>query len=249
MKIIFLGIGPACDENYPNNSQIVISNKINLLVDCGYSVPTQFWRHNSNPNFLDAIYISHQHADHFFGLPALLLRMWEDGREKDVTIICQKELRDSFEEFMGYAYKGFLEKFKYKINFIESKNGGNLEFGDLNLSFCKTAHSGENLAIRISNFEESIIYSGDGSPLDANFYKNTDILVQETFLYNEEKEGHASIVFAIKFAEDNNIKTLALTHMSRNFRKNELPKLRDKIIGSSQKVKIIIPEPLEEYDL
>jgi hypothetical protein len=35
--------------------------------------------------------------------------------------------------------------------------------------------------------------------------------------------------------------------MNRDFRKNDLPKVRDKI--KSDSVKIIIPEPLEEYDL
>jgi hypothetical protein len=35
--------------------------------------------------------------------------------------------------------------------------------------------------------------------------------------------------------------------MNRDFRKNDLPKMRDKI--NSNKIKIIIPEPLEEYNL
>lgn len=244
MKVIFLGVGEAFDENLPNNSQLIIAEKTRLLLDCGYSIPPQLWKFNSGPNFLDAIYISHQHADHFFGLPPVLMRMWEDGREKDLTIIGLKGLKDFFE----YAYKDFLKKFKYKINLVESEDGETAEFQNLKLSFAKTLHSGENLAIKISDGKKVMAYSGDGSLIaSGNFYKNLDLLISETYFYDKEIIGHSSIVSAIKFAEENNVKCLALTHINRDFRKNELPKIREKI--KSAKVKIIIPEPLEEYSL
>ncbi|MCX6722879.1 MAG: MBL fold metallo-hydrolase [Candidatus Staskawiczbacteria bacterium] len=90
MKIIFLGVGEAFDENLPNNSQLIITDKTKLLLDCGFTVPPQLWKYNPDYNFLDAIYISHQHADHYFGLPAILLRMWEGGREKDLLLFVPK---------------------------------------------------------------------------------------------------------------------------------------------------------------
>ena len=244
MKITFLGVGEAFDENLPNNSHVISTGKTNLLLDCGFNIPQQLWRFNSDPNFLDAINISHQHADHYFGLPAVLLKMWEGGRERDLTIISQTGIKD----FMNFAYKGFLEKFKYKINLIESSEGKVADFQDLKLSFENTTHSGDNLAVRVENEGKTVVYSGDGAPKqNSDFYKNLDLLIQETYLYDQEKIGHASIVGAIKLAEDNNIKCLALTHINRDFRKNELAKIKDRI--RSDKVKIIIPEPLEEYNI
>jgi ribonuclease BN (tRNA processing enzyme) len=248
MKIIFLGVGEAFDENYPNNSVLVSTEKTKILLDCGFNIPQQLWKFNPDPNFLDAIYISHQHADHFFGLPALLLRMWEGGRERDLTIICQKEMKESFRDFMEYAYKGFMDKFKYKINLIESKDGGYIKFQDLDFSFEETVHSGKNLAVKITDRSANFSFSGDGSPVaGSDFYKNLDLLTLETYLYDKEIIGHSSIKSAIAFAEKNNVKCLALTHMNRDFRKNELPALRDQI--KSEKVKIIIPEPLEKINL
>lgn len=248
MKIKFLGVGEAFDNNLPNNSQLLTSNKTNLLIDCGFNIPQQLWKFNEDPNFLDAIYISHQHADHYFGLPAVLLRMWEGGRKKNLTIICQKGMKDSFKDFMDFAYKDFMKKFKYKINLIESKEGKIVDFNDLKLSFEKTVHSGENLAVKISDGKNTFCFSGDGSPLEnSRFYKNIDLLIQETYMYNVEKIGHASIVGTISFAEKNNIKCLAITHINRDLRKNDLPKIKDKI--KSDKVKIIIPEPMDEVDL
>jgi len=243
MKVIFLGVGEAFDENYPNNSHLIVTDKTKLLLDCGFTVPPQLWKYNPDSNFLDAIYISHQHADHYFGLPPVLTRMWEDGRQRDLMVITQKGLQD----FMDYAYKDFGKKFEYKINLVESKEGEILKFNDLELSFAKTIHSRENLAVKILDGKNTVAYTGDGAPIESDFYKNLDLLIIETYLYNEEKIGHSSVISAIEFAEKNNIKCLALTHMNRSFRKNELPKIKDKI--KSDKVKIIIPEPLDEYSL
>ncbi len=248
MKVIFLGVGEAFDENYPNNSSLVLTDKTKLLLDCGFTIPWQMWKFNPDPNFLDAICISHIHGDHFLGLPALLLRMWEGGRKRDLTIICQNNIKDHFAGFMESIYSGFMELFEYKINLVESKDDKQINFQDLKLSFAKTVHSGENLAVKIDDGNNIYAYGGDGSPIPGtDFYKGLDLLVLETYLYDQEKIGHSSIVSAIKFAEENKVKCLALTHMNRDFRKNDLPKLKDKI--KSGTVKIIIPEPLDEYDV
>ena len=90
MKVIFLGVGEAFDENNPNNSHLVLSGKTSLLLDCGFVVPYQLWKYNNDQSFLDGVYITHPHADHYFGLPALLVRMSEEKRTRQFTIICQK---------------------------------------------------------------------------------------------------------------------------------------------------------------
>ncbi|MGA2418401.1 MAG: ribonuclease Z [Candidatus Staskawiczbacteria bacterium] len=251
MKVIFLGVGEAFDENTPNNSHLIVTEKTKLLLDCGLTAAPQVWKFNPGQSFLDAIYISHWHADHYFGLPGLLVRMWEggNGRTRPITIISRKGFKDQFKKLMDLAYLGFQEKFNFNIEIIEINEKEEIAFNDLKLSFNPTVHSGENLAVKISDGKNAVAYSGDGSPIAGNnFYKSLDLLILETYLYDKEIIGHSSIVSAISFAENNNVKCLALTHINRDFRKNELPKLKDKI-KTCEKVKIIIPEPLDEYDL
>jgi len=251
MKVIFLGVGEAFDENIPNNSHLIVTEKTKLLLDCGLTSAPQVWKFNPDQDYLDAIYISHWHADHYFGLPGLLLRMWQGGdkgRTRPITIISKKGFKDQFNKLMDLAYAGFSEKFKFKIEIIEIAEKEEIIFKDLKLSFVPTVHSGENLAIKISDGKNVLAYSGDGSPIAGdNFYKDLDLLILETYLYDKEIIGHSSIISAIKFAENNNVKYLVLTHINRDFRKNELPGMRDKI--KSDKVKVIIPEPLEEYQI
>jgi ribonuclease BN (tRNA processing enzyme) len=247
MKIKFLGVGEAFDADQPNNSHLLKTGKTKLLLDCGLTAAPQMWKYNQDPGFLDAIYISHWHADHYFGLPGLLLRVWEKERTRPLAIISKKGFKEQFDKLMDLAYLGFRDKFKYEIKIVEVEEEKEIEFQDLKLNFQKTVHSGENFAVKISDGKNVYAYSGDGSPVSGtDFYKDLDLLIQEAYLYDQEKIGHASIVGAIKFAEENNVKCLALTHISRDFRQNELPQMRDKI--KSDKVKIIIPEPMDEYD-
>lgn len=248
MKVTFLGIGEAFDENTPNNSHLILTERTKLLLDCGLTAAPQVWKFNPDQSFLDAIYISHWHADHYFGLPALLVRMKEEERKRPLTIISRKGFSEQFKSLIDLAYSGFREKLGLEIEIVEVEENKGIEFQDLKLNFQKTVHSGENFAVKITSGKNTIAYGGDGSPIaGSDFYKNLDLLILETYLYDKEIIGHSSIVSAIKFAEDNNVKCLALTHINRFFRRNELPKLRDKI--KSDKVKIIIPEPLDEYNL
>ena len=83
LLVTFLGVGEACDERLPNTSVLIQpQNKEtgSLLLDCGFTVPASFFAYNQDPEDLSAIWISHFHGDHFFGLPLLLLRLYEEGR-------------------------------------------------------------------------------------------------------------------------------------------------------------------------
>jgi ribonuclease Z len=248
MKITFLGVGEAFDDTLPNNSHLLTSEKTNMLLDCGYSVPQQWFKLGKEANFLDAIWISHKHADHYFGLPILLMRMWEEGRAKPITIFCEQERVEFFSSFLETAYEGFSKKFKYEINFVGVQAGQTAACNDLEFSFAPTIHSISVLAIKVTNGKYSYCYSGDGQFIDETvaLYKNCDLVIQETYLYDEKRIGHACITDSIKMTEENNVKCLALTHLQRDFRRNELPGLRDKI--TSDKVKMLIPEPLDEFN-
>lgn len=246
MKTIFLGVGEAFDERHPNNAHL-ISSRTNLLLDCGYSVPQQLWRYNPDPSFLDAIYISHGHADHYFGIPPLLVRMWEEKRTKPLTFICPEGLKRVISGLIELGYKGISKRFQFVVDFIEVSEQQISEFNEFTLSFAKTLHPATNLAIRVTDGEHSICYSGDGMFTEKTeyLYKNADLVIHDAYSIDEAMGGHANITDLISMGERNRIKCLALTHLNRNVRKHELEKIKSEIAG--RKIHIIIPEELTEY--
>lgn len=246
MKIIHLGVGEAFDETLPNNSHLVIS-KTRLLLDCGYSVPQQLWKYNSDQSFLDGIYISHLHADHYFGIPALLTRMWEEKRKKPLAIICPKDAKSQIARLIDFAYKSIASKFEFKLDFIEAEGRQKIEFNEFELSFAPTIHSVPNLAVKIKSKNMAFCYSGDGQFTEETekLYKGTDLVIHEAFTLDEKLPNHACIAELIEMAERNRVKCLALTHIRRDVRRNQMGLIKERI--AAEKAKIIVPELLDEY--
>jgi ribonuclease BN (tRNA processing enzyme) len=248
MKVIFLGVGEAFDEDVPNNSALVISDT-KLLLDCGYAIPTQLWKYNNNQSFLDAVFISHLHADHYFGIPVLLTRMFEEKRTKHFTIICEKGSKKIIQTLMESAYRGFAAKFEFPVIYKEVKEGDRIRLNELNLEFAHSIHSISNLAVRVSDGKHTVCYSGDGmfNERTERLYKNSDLLIHEAFLYDEKRVGHGCMTDLIDMAKRRSIKCIAFTHIQRNFRKKKLNEAKKKL--SEKNIKILVPEPFDEFSL
>jgi len=248
MEIIFLGVGEAFDEEEPNTSILIRSNpgeeQVTLLLDCGFSVPPQFWKQNLPADELDGIWISHFHGDHTLGLPALVVRFWEERRRKSLTIIGQKGIEDYFHRLIDIAYQGFEERLKFPISFMELEPAERVEFFGLTLAAAENNHSRRDLALKIKDEKNTIYYSGDGSPTTEGLSLSTscDLMIQESFHPDVEIPGHATAKGAIDAAIQSSVSNLALVHIERGFRKQvvELIKKRDDIPES---LNVFVPEP------
>jgi ribonuclease Z len=68
-------------------AQVLTVGAHNYLIDCGEGTQWQMLEHRVRPHHLRAIFISHLHGDHYFGLFGLLGTMHLQGRTQALTII------------------------------------------------------------------------------------------------------------------------------------------------------------------
>jgi ribonuclease Z len=100
MEIFFFGTGAAAPSRSRNVSGAGIrmsQKKSWYLIDCGEGTQHQILRSVMSPMDIAAIFITHAHGDHWFGLPGLLSSMSLNGREKPLQIIAPACIRDTIQ--------------------------------------------------------------------------------------------------------------------------------------------------------
>ena len=254
MRVVFAGVGEAFDEHLGNTSILVSvepgKKKRQILLDCGFTAAHAFWGVSTAPMELDAVWVSHFHGDHFFGLPLLLLRFWEEGRRKPLIIVGQSRIEHHVNSAMDLAYPRFRTRLMYSIEFEEVSPGKNLDILDFKWSFAENRHSSPCLAIRLDHESGSVFYSGDGSPTDQTLAlaDRSDLIVHEAFGLHKEQAGHGTVDICLDFARKTKAKTLALVHMNRDVRRHKGEEVKTRLAGLKD-IRAFLPEPGEHLDI
>ncbi len=254
LEVVFLGVGEAFDEKNPNTSILIrIQEKgaeTNILLDCGFSAVPQVWKEIPDPEEIDSIWISHFHGDHFMGVPPLLVRYWEEGRKKPITIMGQKGIKAKITDAMEIAYPGFTERLNFPVEFVEIEPGEEIYFRDNKLRSAENEHSRRDLALRIDSGDIAIFYSGDGRPTQEtkNLAQNSTLLIHESFRFEKEIPGHGTVLGSMSMARDTGSERLALVHIQRDERQKVIERLKpiQYVKGIYQ---ILVPENMERLIL
>lgn len=239
MKVTIIGCGEAFDERFPNTSALV-EGPTTMLCDCGYSVPPAIWKAGIDRDAIDTIYISHAHADHYFGLPALLGRMWEDGRKKPLTIVSQEAVLAQIRDLMDYGYRTLSKRFEYAIEYRAAEDG--LDVGGFMFSFAPTIHSVTNLLVRLEAGGKSVCYSGDGmfTAESRERVRGADLVIHEAYWF-EESPVHGDIPRLLTMAKEEGVKELALVHVHRWLRGTGNGRIEEAMRHAG--LKVTMPEP------
>ncbi len=254
MKIKFIGVGEAFDEDLSNTSIWVRAtdgrNESSILMDCGFTVPPSFWKTRQGPDDLDAIWISHFHGDHFFGLPALLARFWEMKRRKPLLILGQREIDKIVVQTLRLAYSSLLDRFAYDIRFQTVEPGEVVEVAGFTWRSAVNGHPQRDLAVRMERGGKSLFYSGDGLPTDEtlSLARGADLVIHEAYRLDADTPGHGNIMNCIDFARAAKARALALVHIERNERRL----MWEDILRVSKEIKdfkVLAPEPGDEVEI
>jgi ribonuclease BN (tRNA processing enzyme) len=218
MDYLLLGVGEAFDAPLGNTSALLTAES-RLLLDCGYAVPAALWAHNGDPDFLDAIYLSHAHGDHYFGIPPVIGRLWESGRVRELAVITQESVFGKMRDAVELAYPGILAKCRFPLRWIPAAPDTKVEWREFRLAFAPTTHSVSNLAIRVETAGRSFAYSGDGMfTRDSRcLFSGADVLLHEAYSF-EPHPIHGDIPGVIAMAAEAKVGRLLLTHINRGTR-------------------------------
>ena len=95
MQVKILGCGSARPtRHHLPSAQVLTVAGHHYLIDAGEGVQHSLIMAGYKMTQLEALFISHAHGDHCFGLPGLLTSMAHVGRTKPLTIVTTAEVAD-----------------------------------------------------------------------------------------------------------------------------------------------------------
>ena len=113
-KIHILGCGSALPTLRHNaSSQIVEIRGKMFMVDCAEGTQMQLRRSKINFQRIQAVFISHMHGDHCFGLIGMISTFWLMGRTAPLDVYATKELGPVLDMLM----KSFCNDYSFEVRF------------------------------------------------------------------------------------------------------------------------------------
>ena len=180
--VTLLGVGEAYDAHEANSAALVEARGFTLLIDCGHSAVPAIWRRCADPDMIDAIYLTHHHADHVLGLLPVAERWISQRRRRALTILTTRSGIDHLHRLFAAGSIPLDGTAPYPI--ILRTAADTAQLGPCALAVAPTRHAVPNHAIRLELEGSRFAYSGDGRPTEQALalYADADLLVHECYV-------------------------------------------------------------------
>jgi ribonuclease BN (tRNA processing enzyme) len=233
MRLRVLGKSPSWqDAGGACSGYLLEEDGTAVLLDCGNGVFSKLRRYRDYTH-LDAVLISHLHADHFLDLVPYSYALTYAPRQQPVPVdrwpgtpdpacprlIAPPHARDVFRRVTGaWGSEDLIEN---AFSLEEYDESSSPEVGPFRFSFCKVPHFQETFAIRVqsSNGGGRLVFGADSRPTEdlVSFAKDADLLLIEATLPRPEREGergHLTPREAGEHGRDSGVGRVVLTHIS-----------------------------------
>jgi ribonuclease BN (tRNA processing enzyme) len=233
MHVQFVGCGDAFGSGGRFNTCFhLVGRGINALIDCGATSLVAMNRLAISRNEIDTIFISHFHADHFAGLPFLILEAnYVLKRERPLTIVGPPNLKTRFAAVMESDFPGTKSvELRFPLTLTELEIGARTDLGPIRVTAFHVQHddrAGPCLGFRFEAEGKIIGFSGDtewtGAVIDIG--RRADLFICEAYTRDKPVATHMALSALEKHLGDIRPKRLILTHMSNDMlaRRAELP--------------------------
>ncbi|XP_060656136.1 ribonuclease Z, mitochondrial [Drosophila nasuta] len=242
-RIIFLGTGSCIPNKTRNVSSILIqtAKEAFVLLDCGEGTHGQIVRLYGNERAkeimlqLQAIYVSHLHADHHIGLIALLTERQQLAPEAPLLLLAPRQI-EPWLQFYNRQIESIADSYTLVANgeLLEHPLKGETveRLGIDSIGTCLVRHCphafGISLTLQAEHEGEpiKITYSGDTMPCEdlVELGRNSTVLIHEATMEDDLVEEariktHSTISQAIQQGRDMQAKHTILTHFSQRYAK------------------------------
>lgn len=231
MQITVLGKSPSWqDTDGACSGYLVQKDDYALLVDCGNGVFSKLRRHRDYVD-LDAVLITHLHADHFLDLIPFSYALSYAPRQQPVPVAgwsgtdtpARPRLyapHGASEVFRGFTRAfGDEELIERAFAIDEYRPGDELQLGPFRVRFCEVPHYTRTFAVELAANGRRLTYSADCRPNEQliEFARGTDLLLIEATLPRPERtgiRGHLTPAEAGEHGQRAGAKRLVITHFS-----------------------------------
>src|SRR5215211_5565660 len=233
MRLTVLGKSPSWqDAGGACSGYLIEEEGTTVLVDCGNGVFAKLREHIDYID-LDAVVISHLHADHFLDLVPYSYALTYAPRQQPVPVDrwpgtdfpARPELhvppgaQEVFRQVVGSWGNDDLIENAFQLR--EYDPSSQIEIGPIRITFREVPHFTETFAMSIASTNGSgrIVYGADSSPTDAlaEFAQDADLMLLEATLPRPERtgmRGHLTPSEAGGHARGAAAKRLLLVHIS-----------------------------------
>lgn len=260
MKLTFLGTSAGQATKERNVSALGLQfdeEKRWYLFDCGEGTQRQIIQSSLSVEKLEAIFITHLHGDHYYGLPGLLSTKKLDGSSSALTIYAPQGMK----KFLESAIDLSEENLGYSVSLIEYKFEEEFCFEKFSLKVLPLLHSKESAAFYIKESAQgsSLIIAGDNAQPDilGKYLKNLDLLVHECTFTQEvydkmpTKYLHTTARELGITVQKYHVKNLIANHINPRYNKNRtlnVEMIYDEI-ESHYKNRLFIANDFDVYSL
>lgn len=175
MKLTFIGTGSGKAElKHYHTSFFLHSHNFGLLIDCGDAVSKALLNSKINFNSISHILITHNHPDHFSGLPNLINQMYLTNRKKKLIIYTHNNLIQMTKNslLMNYIFSKKL-KFELEIKGFDYKKkfnvGDSVKITPIRNNHIQNKYKTRSISknyfvsssFLINNFQKSLLITSD----------------------------------------------------------------------------------------
>ena len=199
----------------------VVGEQVNFLIDCGASSLIGLKHQHVALNDIQAIFITHFHADHFGGIPFFILdAQFLSKRSQSLTIAGPTGLVHWYERVLETSFPGSSRtKQRFPLSLVELKPSERTSVAGVHVTPFQAHHGtpgGPFFAYRLEAEGRTIAYTGDTEWTDEliGAASHADLFVAEAYFFDKKVRFHLDLASLLEKLPLIQPRRLLLTHMS-----------------------------------